>query len=120
MVTISIAKDFSATPGGRFNRDGPFSGEAFRERILLPALARGDHVVVELDEVAGLPASFLEEAFGGLVRRSGLPAVSVLARVDVRTRQLALMPYVALVKRYMAEAAARLDTRSSGVSATRA
>ena len=53
--------------------DGPNSGEAFRDDILLPALKRadqkGDLVAVSLDDVVtGLGPSFLEEAFGGLVR----------------------------------------------------
>jgi hypothetical protein len=111
MVTISIAKDFSVTPGGRFNRDGPYSGEAFRERLLAPALASGEDVIVDLDEVAGLPSSFLEEAFGGLVRHAALPADMILGRVRVRAQQSALLPYVALVQRYMNEAAERMRAR---------
>ncbi len=68
MSTVSIARDFSVTPGGRFNRDGPASGEAFRKRFLEPAIRDDTPICVELDEVAGLPSSFLEEAFGGVFR----------------------------------------------------
>lgn len=111
MITISIAKDFSATPGGRFNRDGPYSGEAFRTRFLEPHLDAGEEIVVELDQVAGLPSSFLEEAFGGLFRRANAVPKAILQRVRVRTQQQALKPYVGLVEKYMAEAAQRADER---------
>jgi hypothetical protein len=67
-VTINIAKDFSKWPAGRFDEDGPFPGEKFRDEFLLPALSSGKSVIVELDGTRGYGSSFLEEAFGGLVR----------------------------------------------------
>jgi hypothetical protein len=70
---ISIAKDFSRYPAGRTRRDGEFSAERFREDVLVPALekarAEGNQVRVVLDGVYGYSSSFLEETFGGLVRR---------------------------------------------------
>lgn len=69
---IRIAADFSPTPAGRYASDGPFPGETFRDAVLLPALKKGD-VTVDLDGTAGYGSSFLEEAFGGLVRK-GFPA----------------------------------------------
>jgi hypothetical protein len=68
MTTINVGRDFSRYPAGRFEKDGPHSGEAFRERFLRPALAQGQDVEVELDDALGYGSSFLEEAFGGLVR----------------------------------------------------
>ncbi|MFY1894728.1 STAS-like domain-containing protein [Achromobacter xylosoxidans] len=68
MKTIEVAQQFSRYPGGRFFEDGPYSGQAFRERFLLPPLARGEEVKVVLDGARGYGSSFLEEAFGGLVR----------------------------------------------------
>ncbi|MDV6329943.1 STAS-like domain-containing protein [Asticcacaulis sp. 201] len=69
---IKIAEDYSRTPGGRKKVTGPFSGEEFREKLLVPhlksALSGHGYVNVVLDGVAGYPVSFLEEAFGGLVR----------------------------------------------------
>jgi hypothetical protein len=107
MRSVSIARDFSSTPGGRFNRDGPFSGEAFRTRYLEPAIDAGETIEIDLDHVAGLPSSFLEEAFGGLLRtRAGLSAV-VRKSVIVRAAEPDLQPYVALINRYMDEAMAR-------------
>lgn len=65
---INIARDFSPYPAGRFMSDGPGSGEEFRDKMLLPALEGGEHVTVIIDGVKGMPVSFMEEAFGGLIR----------------------------------------------------
>jgi STAS-like domain of unknown function (DUF4325) len=74
---ISIAAQFSRYPGPRYRKDGPFSGEEFREEFLAPALQNagktGSLVIVTLDGVAGYGSSFLEEAFGGLVRTGFSP-----------------------------------------------
>lgn len=66
---ISIAKDFSAVPAGRFYTDGEDSGQAFRERLLVPALTLKHDLLIDLDGTEGYGSSFLEEAFGGLIRR---------------------------------------------------
>lgn len=83
LETIEIARDFSRHPGGRFAKLGPASGEEFR-RLLAAALRRagetGGRVEVLLDGAAGYPISFLEEAFGGLVRIEGF-SVAELRRV---------------------------------------
>lgn len=71
---ISVALDFTRTPGGRYVSDGKWSGEEFLKRFLLPALSENDIVEVDLDGVVGFTTSFLEEAFGGAVRELG-PAV---------------------------------------------
>ncbi|MCA9469843.1 MAG: STAS-like domain-containing protein [Nitrospira sp.] len=65
---VSVAKDFSKYPAGRFIADGPASGEEFRERFLLPALRNNNSLIIELDGTRGYGSSFLEEAFGGAVR----------------------------------------------------
>lgn len=70
--TIFIAKDYSDTPAGRYKSDGNYSGERFREEFLYPALREYDHVEVNLDEALGYGSSFLEEAFGGLIREKGI------------------------------------------------
>ncbi len=67
MRSIEIARQFSRTPAGRHRKDGPFSGEQFRDDVLVPALKSGA-VEVVLAGAAGYPSSFLEEAFGGLIR----------------------------------------------------
>jgi hypothetical protein len=67
-LIISVARDFSKFPAGRFNEDGDFSGQRFREQLLIRGLSKAERVIVELDGTAGYGSSFLEEAFGGLVR----------------------------------------------------
>lgn len=65
---ISIARDFSPSPAGRYRSDGPYPGQAFRDDMLIPALREFSVVTVDLDGTSGFGSSFLEEAFGGLVR----------------------------------------------------
>lgn len=78
-ITLSIANEFSKTPGGRYRHEGPFSGQQFREELLLPrfedALKAKVKLYVDLDGGYGYPSSFLEEAFGGLVREKKSVAV---------------------------------------------
>lgn len=66
--TIFI-KDFSMFPGPRYIRLGPHSGEEFRQNILIPAIEQNREIVINLDGTFGYGSSFLEEAFGGLVRK---------------------------------------------------
>ncbi|MCI1005194.1 STAS-like domain-containing protein [Herbaspirillum sp. C7C8] len=69
--TIKIAQEFSRYPAGRFQKDGPYSGELFRQKFLEPALSgeKTSKIIIEMDGARGYGSSFLEEAFGGLVRR---------------------------------------------------
>ena len=81
-IMISVARDFSKYPAGRFLTDGPASGERFRRQILLPALSKGTRVIIDLDGTLGYGSSFLEEAFGGLVRSGPFPAEEISKRLD--------------------------------------
>jgi len=65
---IDIGRDFSRYPAGRYESDGPFCGEIFRQKFLVPAITKNEKIIIELDGTAGYGSSFLEEAFGGLVR----------------------------------------------------
>lgn len=67
-MTILYVKDFSTTPGARYRHLGKASGEEFRDDVLVPALERDKSLIVNLDGVRGYGSSFLDEAFGGLVR----------------------------------------------------
>lgn len=67
-LTIDIVADFSSMAGGRFPIHSDFSGQRFREELLVPALQQYNRVKVILDGAEGLDTSFLEEAFGGLIR----------------------------------------------------
>lgn len=71
-LTINIAKDFSPIPGARYPIEGDFSGQEFRQSLLAPklkeAIKNGDTLIIDLDGTLGYGTSFLEEAFGGLIR----------------------------------------------------
>lgn len=82
MTTIHIASQFSSTPGGRFKRMGPSSGEEFRER-LIQLLDKNQNVTVILDGAEGYGSSFLEEAFGGLVRSKKFSKEDILKRLHI-------------------------------------
>lgn len=82
-TVLSVSKQFSRFPAGRFKADGPYSGEAFRERFLIPAIKQKQKIVVDLDGTAGFGSSFLEEAFGGTVR-AGWKAEDVLSLLELR------------------------------------
>jgi hypothetical protein len=87
---INIERDFSRYPAGRFKTDGPYSGERFREEVLIPALkGREGKVIVEFDGARGLGSSFLEEAFGGLIR-SGFSTAELRDRLDMRSKDKSL------------------------------
>jgi hypothetical protein len=68
---VSVAIDFTRFPSGRYKKNGPTSGEEFRDTFLVPLIRDGNRVKVELDGTIGYGSSFLEEAFGGLVRVLG-------------------------------------------------
>lgn len=71
-MKINIAVDFSRIPGARYPEEGDFSGQEFRQTILLPklqeAIKKKEMLTINLDGTAGLGTSFLEESFGGLIR----------------------------------------------------
>ena len=86
-IEIRVAADFSRTPAGRYRTDGPWSGEAFREDHLAPALRGGNQkVIVYLDDVEGYGSSFLEEAFGGLVRGANLTGDDLHSLLELQTK----------------------------------
>ncbi|MBF5043163.1 DUF4325 domain-containing protein [Aggregicoccus sp. 17bor-14] len=90
---IDLGKDYSKHLGPRYKRDGNNSGEQFREKVLEPAFLNHDQVVVNLDSIVGYSASFLEEAFGGLVRKHGLSSVQEKVRFDT-IKRLYLVPLI--------------------------
>jgi hypothetical protein len=98
---IDIGRDFFPELGPRYRADGPYSGQEFREELLEPAVRENDLVVVSLDSIGGYSSSFLEEAFGGLVRTLGYETVSRKLKIDAVTRGY-LKP---VLDRWMREAA---------------
>lgn len=94
MLNIKISKDFSDTPGPRYIKDGEYSGEAFRKELLEPlfreAIEKQEKLLIDFDGGYGYPTSFLEEAFGGLVRSYSKEQVKNILRY-VSTEEPALI-----------------------------
>jgi hypothetical protein len=84
---FSIAKDFSRHPGPRFRNQGPKSGETLRA-LLKRLLERnpGTVIVVDLDGTSGMGSSFLDEAFGGLIRSDGFSREFVKSHFRFQSR----------------------------------
>jgi len=72
-TTIKIVEDFHPLPAGRYVADGKGNGTTFRDDYLVPALEKGENLIIDLDGAPGYPSSFLEEAFGGLIRKNVQP-----------------------------------------------
>jgi|ERR1700687_1454135 len=107
MSQIEVGKDFSRTPGGRYISDGPDSGELFRDRLVVPALKRAiaqdEKLTIVLDGPRGYLSSFLEEAFGGLVRYGFFTHRQLKDHLDVQASDSFYQPYKILVLRYISE-----------------
>ena len=107
-MTINIANDFSVYPAGRTPKDGPNSGERFREAILKPKIRSaqgvGGRVIVILDGVRSYGSSFLEEAFGGLIRSSELSPSDALKILDIQFTRPAYRRYKDLIIKYIKDA----------------
>ncbi len=89
MKRINVATEFSKTPFGRFPTDGPFNGEKFRKERLLPAFtdSEAEAVLVDFNGIAlVIGSSFLEEAFGGLVRLENLNKDDIINRLIVSSK----------------------------------
>lgn len=104
---LSVAREFSRTPGPRYPQEGNFSGALFRRKILLvrikAAISESEALLVDLDGTAGYGTSFLEEAFGGLIREDGLSAEAVGDVLRIKSDE---EPYlIDDIRSYIAEAA---------------
>lgn len=76
-------------PGPRYRNQGAHSGEAFRDKVLIPQvrkhLAAGRRICIRLDDAEyGYPCGWLEEVFGGLVR--AMPDVTHLQVTPISRR----------------------------------
>jgi len=98
---IRIAKDYSRSPAGRFLTDGPYSGQRFREELLGPALSTKSDVEVDLTGVMGFGSSFLEEAFGGLVRKNVCTKEEIKRKLHIKS---GLRTYITRIWKYVDDA----------------
>lgn len=86
-IRINVLKQFSDEPIGRFPEDGPDNGQRFRLELLVPALEQNQYVFIDLDGTEGYGSSFLEEAFGGLVRKHRYSAEELEARLSFKSEE---------------------------------
>jgi hypothetical protein len=110
---INIARDFTTVPGGRYAKHGPYSGEEFRDHILAPALKDNEQVLVALDGTATLMSSFLEEAFGGLIRESGFSYDDLAKKLVVQATAPRYAVYLKMIEQNLIKAAAESDSKKS-------
>lgn len=110
MATLSIAKDFSSRPGGRTKVMGPGSGEAFRE-LIISRLKRSPGEVFEiiLDGTEGYGSSFLEEAFGGIIRLDLMTPEEAFKRIKIIAVSRNYQSYAIEAEKYMHDAAAQKE-----------
>ncbi len=106
MVKIKLSVDFSTTPGGRLIAEGAFSGELFRESLLLEKYEEAERentvLEVDFDDCYGVGTSFLEEAFGVLVRN--YHKHGILKRLKIVAMEDETIP--GNIKKYIEEAEA--------------
>jgi hypothetical protein len=95
---LSLANDFSAFPGG---------ADSAREFLikLVPLLDDHDRVVISLDGVAALPASFLKHVFHALVEEHGVEAAELNERVKLEATDPELQIYLYIAEKYAREEA---------------
>lgn len=99
--------DFNKKPYGRYPEDGDGCGQYYREKILEPALREYDKVNVILDGYNRYGRSFLDEAFGGLIRESGFTGSEIKSKL---TYSHSLVPSIIKVIDERIDAAIR-DTK---------
>lgn len=108
MVEIALADDFSRYPAGRTTPDGPDNGRRFRTEFLVPALRdavkNSARVDVNIEGVRSFGSSFLEEAFGGLIRHEGFSRDQVEKHLRIVSNRPVYETYKRLIARYIAEA----------------
>jgi hypothetical protein len=85
-------------PGGesRFQEDKELARD-IRQRDILPALARGDSVVLDFEDVEYATQSFIHALIGEVLKRYG---IDVLDRVEFRKCSKQLQNIISLVVNY--------------------
>lgn len=93
-IVINIKNDFSDSPGARYQKDGPYSGEEFYLKLLKPkfdkAIQDKVKLVINLDGVWGYPSSFVSGSFGKLSLEVGsetMKDVIVFISTESETRK---------------------------------
>lgn len=107
-MMIDLAKDYSKYPAGRFLTDGTYNGEKFRQTILAPMLSKIDKnhpaekLVIDIDGVRVFGSSFIEEAFGGLIRLGFYTSQELQNLIEVRCTNPKLFFYQEMIQNIIA------------------
>jgi hypothetical protein len=106
-IMILVA-DFSKYPSGRDDQDGTHNGEKYRISVLKPALEQAvrtkQTICVSLKGVMSFGSSFLEEAFGGLVRKEGFSKEQLQKILRIETGKPSLTRYERTIWSYIKNA----------------
>jgi|LakMenE01Jun11ns_1017448.scaffolds.fasta_scaffold9553400_2 hypothetical protein len=90
MIKFVVATDFSKYTGSRYRKHGKHSGEELCDMLvpLLREVEQGrSRLLVDLDGTSGYARSFIEEAFGGLVRRYGFNRLFLLRFLTLKSEE---------------------------------
>lgn len=93
-MIINVATDFYKRPAGRYRKDGSYSGEVFRDDFLKPKLgnlSENEKLIIDFSEVSMSASSFLEEAFGGLVR-DGFSSEELEQKIEIVANNKPIIP----------------------------
>lgn len=84
-IVIKVVKQFHPRPFGRHaaGAEGR-SGEEFRDEWLVKPLKEGQSITVDLSGYNRYGASFIDEAFGGLVREYGFKVAFLKEHLVIR------------------------------------
>lgn len=90
-MNLNIATEFSSRPMGRYRDRGDYSAEAFRDDVLAPkiqeALDNGEKLNISFDGLNHLGASFLEEVFGGMLRKKMYTYEQLKDTLEITSKQ---------------------------------
>lgn len=103
-VEVNIPQDFSKYPMGRTDEDGPDNGQRFFREFLLPNIRAGKHVVVSFDGARAIGSSFLDEAFGSLIRELNMSTKEALSSVTIVANEPAYALYKKMAEQFIREA----------------
>lgn len=81
-ITLDVSK-YTDTPIGRDSLDGPKNGADYRDNYVIPEFDRYQIVKLDFTKTMGTTPSFLEEVFGGIVRKRVLTPDELIRRTDV-------------------------------------
>jgi len=103
VIQINICEDFTKTPWFRYKHEGNGSGEEFRDTLLVCKLndaeIKGEKLEIIFDGTYGFSMAFLEEAFGGFIRKYGK---NPLRRIELISKEDETIP--GIIKNYISAA----------------